>query len=181
MSPLQDSIPVATAPYDIHTAPSGSSPDSEPALCRHPRNIHGPQYLGVASCFFGTSQPFDSLQGSGGPSGTYGAPCFRQLYLTKESAMKTHQKFFVQDFSFAAATASAVIVTRLRLRHSTVTSPLIRASRSDAMGETRITTGLYDENFFNNPARVTANPRFRFTIVDFAAEGNSDLPPRSRA
>ena len=30
--------------------------------------------------------------------------------------------------------------------------------RSAGMGGVRITTGLYDENFFNNPARVTANP-----------------------
>jgi hypothetical protein len=48
--------------------------------------------------------------------------------------------------------------------------------RSDAMGGVRITTGLYDENFFNNPARVTANPSFRFTLFDVALEGNSNLP-----
>ena len=38
--------------------------------------------------------------------------------------------------------------------------------RSAGMGGVRMTTGLYDENFFNNPARVTANPRSKFTILD---------------
>lgn len=36
--------------------------------------------------------------------------------------------------------------------------------RSAAMGGVRMTTGLYDENFFNNPARVTANPESKFTV-----------------
>ncbi|MGK5085009.1 hypothetical protein WDW37_17100 [Bdellovibrionota bacterium FG-1] len=48
--------------------------------------------------------------------------------------------------------------------------------RSAGMGGIRITTGLYDENFFNNPARVTANPRFRFTLLDPMIETNSTLP-----
>jgi hypothetical protein len=37
--------------------------------------------------------------------------------------------------------------------------------RSAGMGGVRITTGLYDENFFNNPARVTANPESKFTLI----------------
>jgi hypothetical protein len=37
--------------------------------------------------------------------------------------------------------------------------------RSAGMGNVRMTTGLYDENFFNNPARVTANPESRFTLI----------------
>ncbi len=37
--------------------------------------------------------------------------------------------------------------------------------RSAGMGGVRITTGLYDENFFNNPARVTANPKSKFTLL----------------
>jgi len=45
--------------------------------------------------------------------------------------------------------------------------------RSSAMGSVRITTGLYDENFFGNPARVTANPKFRFTVLDPTIEVNS--------
>ena len=48
--------------------------------------------------------------------------------------------------------------------------------RSAAMGGVRITTGLYDENFFNNPARVTANPKFRFTLFDPMVEASSNLP-----
>jgi len=34
------------------------------------------------------------------------------------------------------------------------------------MGGVKLTTGLYDENFFGNPARVVANPEFRFTFLD---------------
>lgn len=37
--------------------------------------------------------------------------------------------------------------------------------RSAGMGGVRMTTGLYDENFFGNPARATANPRSRFTLL----------------
>ena len=37
--------------------------------------------------------------------------------------------------------------------------------RSAGMGGVRITTGLYDENFFNNPARATANPDSKFTVI----------------
>lgn len=37
--------------------------------------------------------------------------------------------------------------------------------RSAGMGGVRITTGLYDENFFNNPARVTANPESKLTLM----------------
>ncbi|HLE01551.1 MAG TPA: hypothetical protein VJB59_14905 [Bdellovibrionota bacterium] len=45
--------------------------------------------------------------------------------------------------------------------------------RSSAMGGVKITTGLYDENFFGNPARVTYNPRFRMTLFDPMIEINS--------
>jgi hypothetical protein len=38
--------------------------------------------------------------------------------------------------------------------------------RDYGMGGLKITTGLYDDNFFGNPARATANPVWRFTIVD---------------
>lgn len=37
--------------------------------------------------------------------------------------------------------------------------------RSAGMGGVVMTTGLYDENFFNNPARVTANPKSKFTLL----------------
>lgn len=47
--------------------------------------------------------------------------------------------------------------------------------RSSGMGGVKITTGLYDENFFGNPARVIANPRLRVTILDPMFEWNSNL------
>ncbi len=54
--------------------------------------------------------------------------------------------------------------------------PIIRpyqSVRSSGMGGVRITTGLYDENFFGNPARVTANPTWRITLFDPMVEANS--------
>jgi hypothetical protein len=42
--------------------------------------------------------------------------------------------------------------------------------RSTSMGGVRITTGYYDDNFFGNPARVTANPHGKFTLLDISAE-----------
>ena len=45
-----------------------------------------------------------------------------------------------------------------------------QSMRSAAMGGVRMTTGLYDENFFNNPARITANPRSKFTLLQLGAE-----------
>ncbi len=38
--------------------------------------------------------------------------------------------------------------------------------RNAGMGGVRITTGFYDENFFGNPARVTANPTWRVGLPD---------------
>jgi len=38
--------------------------------------------------------------------------------------------------------------------------------RSAGMGGLKLTTGLYDENFFGNPARVLANPTWRVTLFD---------------
>ena len=37
--------------------------------------------------------------------------------------------------------------------------------RSVGMGGVRMSTGLYEENFFNNPARVNANPYSKFTLI----------------
>jgi hypothetical protein len=45
--------------------------------------------------------------------------------------------------------------------------------RSSGMGGVTLTTGLYDENFFGNPARVTENPHWRVTILDPMVETNS--------
>lgn len=38
--------------------------------------------------------------------------------------------------------------------------------RSLGMGNVRYTTGLYEENFYGNPARVTDNPSWRFQLPD---------------
>lgn len=42
--------------------------------------------------------------------------------------------------------------------------------RSAGMGGTSIMTGLYEENFFGNPARVTQNPEWRAGILGFSVE-----------
>ena len=47
-----------------------------------------------------------------------------------------------------------------------------QSARSSGMGGVKLTTGLYDENFFGNPARTSANPRFRFTFLDPMFEVN---------
>ncbi|MEK6705130.1 MAG: hypothetical protein AABZ06_05030 [Bdellovibrionota bacterium] len=46
--------------------------------------------------------------------------------------------------------------------------------RTSGMGGVRLTTGLYDENFFGNPARVVSNPSFRMTIFDLMTEFNGN-------
>jgi hypothetical protein len=38
------------------------------------------------------------------------------------------------------------------------------------MGGMKLTTGLYEENFTGNPARVTANPKWKVQLIDFAAD-----------
>lgn len=47
--------------------------------------------------------------------------------------------------------------------------------RSSGMGGLRYTTGLYDENFYGNPARVTQNPVWRFQLPDPMIEVNSTV------
>ena len=47
--------------------------------------------------------------------------------------------------------------------------------RSSGMGGVTLTTGLYDENYFGNPARVTDNPTWRVTILDPMVETNSNI------
>lgn len=41
-----------------------------------------------------------------------------------------------------------------------------QSARSSSMGGLKLTTGLYDDNFFGNPARVLANPTWRVTVFD---------------
>jgi hypothetical protein len=47
--------------------------------------------------------------------------------------------------------------------------------RDMGMGGLKITTGLYDDNFFGNPARAAANPSWRVTILDPSLEVDSHL------
>jgi hypothetical protein len=47
------------------------------------------------------------------------------------------------------------------------------------MGGVRMTTGLYDENFFNNPARVTANPESKFTVLQVTPIEFSSSTPKA--
>jgi hypothetical protein len=51
-----------------------------------------------------------------------------------------------------------------------------QSTRAAGMGDVRYTTGLYDENFFANPARVTANPTWRFTVLDVMGEVSAPVP-----
>jgi hypothetical protein len=58
-------------------------------------------------------------------------------------------------------------------------TPIIRSFhsvRTAGMGDVRYTTGLYEENFFANPARMTANGENRFQLPKFSFEvGSSAL------
>jgi hypothetical protein len=47
-----------------------------------------------------------------------------------------------------------------------------QSPRAAAMGGTRITTGFFEDNFFGNPARTSANPIWRVFIVDGSTETN---------
>lgn len=48
-----------------------------------------------------------------------------------------------------------------------------QSARSAGMGGVRYTTGLYEENFFANPARMIDNPKWRIDILNLTAEVNS--------
>lgn len=48
-----------------------------------------------------------------------------------------------------------------------------QSARSAAMGGVRYSTGLFDENFFGNPARMVDNPRWRLDIINLMVELNS--------
>lgn len=49
-----------------------------------------------------------------------------------------------------------------------------QSPRTSALGGARITTGLYEENFFGNPARVTDNPKWKVQLPDPTFEFNVD-------
>lgn len=55
--------------------------------------------------------------------------------------------------------------------------PIIRpfkSVRANGMGNVRYTTGLYEENFYANPARVTANKENQFQLPKFTIEVGAD-------
>lgn len=71
---------------------------------------------------------------------------------------------------------SLSVLSLLSLQQAQASDEIIRryqSIRSSGMGGVKITTGLYDENFFGNPARTIANPRFRLTLLDPMAEVSS--------
>ena len=45
--------------------------------------------------------------------------------------------------------------------------------RAEGMGDVRYTTGLYEENFFANPARATDNPEDQFQLPKLSVEAGS--------
>jgi hypothetical protein len=51
-----------------------------------------------------------------------------------------------------------------------------QSTRGSGMGGLKLTTGFYEENFYGNPARVSANPKFKVTILDPMVETNTHLP-----
>src|SRR4051812_21467813 len=56
-------------------------------------------------------------------------------------------------------------------------SPIIRSYqsvRAEGMGNIRYTTGVYEENFFGNPARISENPENQFQLPKFSFESGAD-------
>lgn len=77
-------------------------------------------------------------------------------------------------YVLAAAILAAAIL--LSMNQAQALDQIIRpyqSVRSSGMGGVRITTGLYDENFFGNPARVTANPETKIQLPDPMVEATS--------
>ena len=63
----------------------------------------------------------------------------------------------------------AILVFSTSIQDAHAVDQIIRpyqSARSAAMGGVHLTTGLYDENFFGNPARAMANPTWRVTVLD---------------
>src|SRR5687767_6818884 len=72
--------------------------------------------------------------------------------------------------------AAGMIAAMSLLDTASANDSIIRpymSARSLSMGGVRLTTGLYDDNFFGNPARVTANPKWKVELFNFLAETSS--------
>lgn len=75
-------------------------------------------------------------------------------------------------FSRVAVSLFAVCTAHSAFAYDQIIRPY-ESVRTSAMGGVFETTGLYDQNFFGNPARVCANPVWRFTIFDPMVETNA--------
>lgn len=73
---------------------------------------------------------------------------------------------------FAIALATGLSVAQQANAQQQIVHTYV-TTRSMAMGGTRITTGLYDDNFFGNPARVTENPRVKVSLIEFMLEAST--------
>ena len=72
-------------------------------------------------------------------------------------------------YVFIAAVLAAAVFSLFGKSDAYALDQIIRSyqsARSSAMGSVVLTTGLYDENFFGNPARVTANPTWKLQLPD---------------
>lgn len=49
-------------------------------------------------------------------------------------------------------------------------------ARTSAMGGLYLSTGLYDQNFYGNPARATDNPKSQLTLLDVSLSVSSQVP-----
>ncbi|MGE0615508.1 MAG: hypothetical protein AB7P04_07695 [Bacteriovoracia bacterium] len=67
--------------------------------------------------------------------------------------------------ALAALLAAIFLMNNPAQAYDNIIKPY-QSPRSSAMGGVKLTTGLYDENFFGNPARVTANPKWKVQMPD---------------
>jgi len=80
----------------------------------------------------------------------------------------------MKNFRLVLVSAVALAFTQNTFALDQIIRPFTSA-RSTGMGGVRYTTGLYEENFFANPARVAANPVWRVDIFNQLIEANSSL------
>lgn len=64
---------------------------------------------------------------------------------------------------------SILVLSAPALAVDSIVKPYV-GSRSAGMGGVHLTTGLYDQNFYGNPARVTANPKWKLQMPDVMLE-----------
>ena len=78
--------------------------------------------------------------------------------------MKTHSN--IQSLALVGLIASSATPAHAveNILHS------YQNPRTSGMGGMKLTTGLYEDNFTGNPARVTANPKWKVQLVDIATE-----------